>query len=97
MEDHARLQRYAFVSSRNQTQPDRGWATSDQVGCVRRLTLAQGFVQEGLLCMDDRNYIFTYEIVEGILPVRGYVAGVRLHRVMLGNRTFAEWWGWVDT
>jgi Phosphoenolpyruvate hydrolase-like len=37
------------------------------------------------------NYIFTYEIVEGTLPVRGYVAGVRLHRVPQGNRTFAEW------
>ena len=35
---------------------------SDQVGCVRRLTLAEGFVREVLLCMDDRNYIFTYEI-----------------------------------
>jgi len=47
-------------------------------GCVRRLTLAEGFVREVLLSMDDRNYIFTYEIVEGTLPVRGYVAGVRL-------------------
>jgi hypothetical protein len=66
--------------------------TSDQVGCVRRLTLADGFVRERLLCLDDRNYVFTYEIIEGTLPVRGYVAGVRLHRVTEGNRTFGEWW-----
>ncbi len=65
---------------------------SDQVGCVRRLTLAEGFVREVLLCLDDHNYVFTYEIIEGTLPVRGYVAGVRLHRVTEGNRTFAEWW-----
>jgi hypothetical protein len=65
---------------------------SDQVGCVRRLTLAEGFVREVLLCMDDRNHSFTYEIIEGTLPVRGYVAGVRLHRVTQGDRTFAEWW-----
>ena len=65
---------------------------SDRVGCVRRLTLGQGFVRERLLCMDDANYAFTYEIIEGTLPVRGYVAGVRLHRVTHGNRTFAEWW-----
>jgi len=65
---------------------------SDQVGCVRRLTLGEGFVREVLLCLDDRNYVFTYEIIEGTLPVRGYVAGVRLHRVTEGNRTFAEWW-----
>ena len=65
---------------------------SDRVGCVRRLTLVEGFVRERLLCMDDANYSFAYEIIEGTLPVRGYVAGVRLHRVTHGDRTFAEWW-----
>jgi len=65
---------------------------SDQIGCVRRLTLGEGFVREVLLCMDDRNCVFTYEIIEGTLPVRGYIAGVRIHRVTQGNRTFAEWW-----
>jgi len=69
-----------------------GAGPSDRVGCVRRLTLVEGFVRERLLCMDDRNYAFSYEIVEGTLPVRGYVAGVRLHRVTNGDRTFAEWW-----
>lgn len=69
-----------------------GEDASDRVGCVRRLTLAEGFVRERLLCMDDGNYAFTYEIIEGTLPVRGYVAGVRLHRVTEANRTFAEWW-----
>lgn len=64
----------------------------DQVGCIRRLTLGEGFVREVLLCMDDLNYVFTYEIIEGTLPVRNYVAGVRLHRVTQGARTFAEWW-----
>ena len=65
---------------------------SDQVGCVRRLTLGEGFVRERLLCLDDRNYVFTYEIIEGTLPVRDYVAGVRLHRVTDRERTFGEWW-----
>jgi hypothetical protein len=69
-----------------------GGGVSDQVGCVRRLTLGEGYVREVLLCMDDLNHVFTYEIIEGTLPVRGYVAGVRLHRVTQGNRTFAEWW-----
>lgn len=69
-----------------------GDCPSDQVGCVRRLTLGTGFVRERLLCLDDRNYVFTYEIIEGTLPVRDYVAGVRLHRVTDRNRTFGEWW-----
>ena len=64
---------------------DRRGGPSDQVGCVRRLTLAEGFVRERLLCMDDRKYAFSYEIIEGTLPVRGYVAGVRLHRVTSGK------------
>ena len=69
-----------------------GADASDQVGCIRRLTLGEGFVRERLLCLDDLNFVFTYEIIDGTLPVRGYVAGVRLHRVTEGNRTFAEWW-----
>jgi len=69
-----------------------GELPSDQVGCVRHLTLGDGFVRERLLCMDDLNYVFTYEIIEGSLPVRGYVAGVRLHRITEGDRTFGEWW-----
>jgi hypothetical protein len=69
-----------------------GEGPSDRVGCVRRLTLGEGFVRERLLCLDDENYVFTYEIIEGTLPVRDYVAGVRLRRITDGNRTFAEWW-----
>jgi hypothetical protein len=69
-----------------------GDGPSDRVGCVRRLTLGEGFVRERLLSMDDGNYSFSYEIIEGTLPVRGYLAGVRLHRVTHGDRTFAEWW-----
>jgi hypothetical protein len=69
-----------------------GEGPSDRVGCVRRLTLGEGFVRERLLCLDDENYVFTYEIIEGTLPVRDYVAGVRLQRITDGNRTFAEWW-----
>jgi hypothetical protein len=65
---------------------------SDQVGCVRLLTLGEGFVRERLLCMDDLNRVFTYEIIDGTLPVRAYVAGVRLHRITEGERTFTEWW-----
>jgi len=69
-----------------------GEGPSDRIGCIRRLTLAEGYVRERLVCLDDRNYVFTYEIIDGTLPVRGYVAGVRLHRITEGNRTFAEWW-----
>jgi hypothetical protein len=38
------------------------------------MTLREGYVRERLLCTDDGNYPFTYETIEGTLPVRGYVA-----------------------
>jgi uncharacterized membrane protein len=89
MRDFNDMPSYHPAISRSTIEGD---SPSDRVGCIRRLTLIEGFVRERLLCLDDSNYAFTYEIIEGTLPVRGYVAGVRLHRVTHGNRTFAEWW-----
>jgi hypothetical protein len=68
-------------------------ARGDTIGGVRRLTLGpDAYVREQLLMLDDFAYAFTYKIIEGTLPVRDYVAGVRLSRVTAGSRTFAEWW-----
>lgn len=68
-------------------------AQGDTIGGVRRLTLGpDAYVREQLLMLDDLAYAFTYKIIEGTLPVRDYVAGVRLSRVTAGSRTFAEWW-----
>ncbi|MFM0721517.1 SRPBCC family protein [Paraburkholderia strydomiana] len=68
-------------------------AQGDSIGGVRRLTLGpDAYVREQLLMLDDLAYAFSYKIIEGTLPVRDYVAGVRLSRVTAGSRTFAEWW-----
>ncbi len=68
-------------------------AKGDTIGGVRRLTFGpDAYVREQLLMLDDLAYAFTYKIIEGTLPVRDYVAGVRLTRVTAGSRTFAEWW-----
>ena len=68
-------------------------AQGDTIGGVRRLALGpDSYVREQLLMLDDHAYAFTYKIIEGTLPVRDYVAGVRLSRVTTGSRTFAEWW-----
>jgi hypothetical protein len=68
-------------------------AQGDTIGGVRRLTFGpDAYVREQLLMLDDLAYAFTYKIIEGTLPVRDYVAGVRLSRVTAGSRTFAEWW-----
>ncbi len=68
---------------------------SDQVGCIRSFTLADGNrIREQLLSLDDREYKSTYCIVEATVPLQRYVASVTLKPVTDGNRTF---WHWQST
>ena len=60
---------------------------SDQVGCVRRLTLGEGFVRERLLCMDDLNYVFTLSLIH---ISRCHRAGSR--HVRKSNMDFVSCW-----
>lgn len=77
----------AVVSSRI----EQGRA-SDEVGAVRRFSLASGGeLRERLLRLSERDHSFTYCIVEAPLPLIDYVATVRLAPVTDGNRTFWEW------
>jgi NADPH:quinone reductase-like Zn-dependent oxidoreductase/uncharacterized protein YndB with AHSA1/START domain len=68
---------------------------SDQVGCVRSFTLADGNrIREQLLTLDDTEHKSTYCIVEATLPLQRYVATLTLKPVTDGNRTF---WHWQST
>lgn len=42
----------------------------DEVGCVRHLTLSDGFAREQLLCLNDLNYALAYKIIDGTISVR---------------------------
>ena len=69
-----------------------GAKPSDQVGCVRVLTLRDGgVIRERLLEMSDLGHHYSYSILESPLPVANYRATLRLRRVSDGERTFAEW------
>jgi NADPH:quinone reductase len=69
-----------------------GGDRSDQVGCVRSFTLADGNrIREQLLALDDREHKSTYCIVEATVPLQRYVASVTLKPVTDGNRTFWHW------
>ncbi|MFO1215829.1 MAG: SRPBCC family protein [Burkholderiaceae bacterium] len=69
--------------------------SSDQVGCVRSFSLADGNrIREQLLTLDDREHKSTYCIVEATVPLQRYVATVTLKPVTDGNRTF---WHWEST
>jgi Polyketide cyclase / dehydrase and lipid transport len=69
-----------------------GGRPSDQVGCIRVLTLKDGgVVRERLLEMSDLGHHYSYAILESPLPVANYRATLRLRRVSDGDRTYAEW------
>ena len=69
-----------------------GGKPSDQVGCVRVLTLQDGArIRERLLEMSDLGCHYSYSILESPLPVANYRATLRLRRITDGNRTLADW------
>ena len=68
---------------------------SDQVGCVRSFSLKDGnHIREQLLSLSDTEHVSTYWILDATLPMRRYVASVRLKPVTDGRRTF---WHWEST
>ena len=65
---------------------------TDQAGAVRNFTIRSGErVREVLLSLSDRERHLRYAIVESELPLRDYVAELRLRPVTDGNRTFWSW------
>ena len=68
---------------------------ADQVGCVRSFFLKDGnHIREQLLALSDRDHVSSYCILDATLPMKRYVATVRLKRVTDGDRTF---WHWQST
>jgi Polyketide cyclase / dehydrase and lipid transport len=65
---------------------------SDQVGCVRNFTLANGGkLREMLLTFSDLDRFFTYNIIVSPMPIKDYVATFRCKPITEGNKTFVEW------
>ncbi|MFJ1302292.1 SRPBCC family protein [Pseudomonadota bacterium AL_CKDN230030165-1A_HGKHYDSX7] len=65
----------------------------DALGSVRYLDLqGGGFVRERLLALDDPAFTLRYSIIETSLPMRNYVAGVRLAPITLDPSTLFTWW-----
>ncbi|UZE09161.1 SRPBCC family protein [Pseudomonas sp. B21-053] len=62
------------------------------VGCIRKLTLADGaVVRERLLSVDDRNTTLSYCFEEAPLPLDNYVATVKLASLTGQSKTFIHW------
>jgi NADPH:quinone reductase-like Zn-dependent oxidoreductase len=64
----------------------------DVVGGVRKFRLTDGAeIREQLLRHSDREYSFTYCILDSPLPLFDYMAAVRLKPVTDGDQTFWDW------
>lgn len=65
----------------------------DAIGSVRYLSLKpSGFVREQLLMLDDPGTALRYSIIETDLPMRDYIAGVKLRAITESGTTLVEWW-----
>jgi Polyketide cyclase / dehydrase and lipid transport len=70
---------------------------SDQVGCVRNFTLANGSkLRERLLTFSDLDHCFTYNIISSPMPIANYLATFRCKPITEGNKTFVEWFAEFD-
>jgi hypothetical protein len=66
--------------------------SSDRIGCVRRVNLADGSeLREQLLALSDLEHSFSYCLLDTPIPLFNYVAHVRLLPVTDGDRTFWHW------
>lgn len=65
----------------------------DAIGCVRSFELHNGaWLRERLCALDDRSHTLSYELLRSPMPVKDYVASMKLSRVTeQPGRTFAVW------
>lgn len=62
------------------------------VGCIRKLTLADGaIVRERLMSVDDRHLTLSYCFEQAPLPLDNYVATVKLVALTGQSKTFIHW------
>jgi hypothetical protein len=66
--------------------------SGDAVGCIRAFRNADLTIRQQLLAHSDLDRSYTYELREPFhLPLRGYVATLRVTPVTDGDRAFVEW------
>jgi NADPH:quinone reductase len=71
---------------------------ADQLGCIRSFSMKEGgAIREQLLSLSDKDYSFTYCILDASLPLMRYVATCTLKPVTDGSRTYWWWQSTFDT
>lgn len=71
--------------------------SATEPGNIRHLDIADGTVfRETLLELSDLERFYTYDIVEGPLPVTRYVSTHRFIPITDSQQTLGIWEGWFD-
>jgi Polyketide cyclase / dehydrase and lipid transport len=71
--------------------------SGDAIGGIRRFELNGITARQRLLAHSDRDRAYTYAFCESApIPLRDYVATIRITPVTDGNRAFVEWWATFD-
>ena len=68
-----------------------------EVGSIRKLDIVDGSVfRETLLAFSERDFFYTYDIIESPLACENYVSTHRFVEITEGNRTLGIWQGEFD-
>ena len=71
--------------------------TSTEPGSIRHLDIVDGTVfRETLLALSDQEHFYSYDILDGPLPVRNYLSRHRFVPVTASRQTLGIWEGWFD-
>jgi hypothetical protein len=88
---------YAWAGIEAETTIEAGKA-GDQVGAVRRISMGDGAIRRQVLCAHsdcDRSYSYALSDPP-YLPVRNYIATIRVTPVVETDQAFVEWWATFD-
>ncbi len=88
---------YAWAGVPSETVIEAGKA-GDQVGAVRRIDLGDNTIRRQiLLAHSDVDRSYTYGLCDPpYLPLRNFVATIRVVPVVEGGQAFVEWWATFD-
>lgn len=87
---------YAWAGVESETTIEAGKA-GDQVAAIRRVTIGDTIIRQILLAHSDLERSYTYAFCDPPpLPVRNYVATIRIAPIVESGRAFVEWWATFD-
>ena len=79
------------------TQADLENGAPTATGTVRKLQVPDGTsFRETLLAHSDREFFYTYDILDSPLPVSGYVSTHRFVPITHSGQTLGIWESWFD-